>query len=280
MKIFLTAIICLMLCVPAFADQQTTVLSEQVKLDKAAAQVPFVDGSNDLALEKNANMLLRERAKKLVRDVGGEGTLTYKVMLNRPSIFSVLLTAKNGSKTAYDGVNVDLTSGREFTVTDFFVDNDKVKAALGDYKYVLFGEEGFYLQNEKHADYDKFVPYADLLDSMRIGEAGRLMQVARLTANAEGKTLTLKDGGLIAIKLDGNPSTGYGWHLKTNSDNVKSVGTSFTIPAADDQRVGTPGIEIVMLAVKGKGEHQVTMEYKRSWEQFVLKSFTFNVKVE
>ena len=124
MKIFLTVMICLMLCVPAFADQQTTVLTEQVKLDKAAAQVPFVDGSNDLALEKNANMLLRERAKKLVNEVGGAGTLTYKVMLNRPSIFSVLLTAKNGGKVAYDGVNVALTSGREFTVTDFFIDND------------------------------------------------------------------------------------------------------------------------------------------------------------
>lgn len=280
MKIFLTAMICLMLCVPAFADQQTTVLTEQVKLDKAAAQVPFVDGSNDLALEKNANMLLRERAKKLVNEVGGAGTLTYKVMLNRPSVFSVLLTAKNGNRVAYDGVNVDLTSGREFTVTDFFIDNDKVKAALGDYRYVLFGEEGFYLQDEKHANYEKFVPYAGLLDSMRIGEAGRLMQVARLTANAEGKTLTLKDGGLVAIKLDGNPSTGYGWHVKSNSENIKAVGTSFTIPAADDQRVGTPGVEIIMLAVKGKGEYPVTMEYKRSWEQFVLKSFTFNVKVE
>lgn len=280
MKIFLTAMICLMLCVPAFADQQTTILTEQAKLSKAAAQIPFVDGSNDTALEKYANQLLRERSQKLVNEVGGSGELTYKVMLNRPSIFSVVLKAQNGGRVAYDGVNVDLTSGREFTVTDFFIDNDKVKAALGDYNRVLFGEDGFYLQNDKFADYEQFIPYAGLIDSMRIGEAGRLMQVARLTANAEGKTLTLKNGGLVAIKLDGNPSTGYGWHVKADDEHVKAVGSSFTIPAADDKRVGTPGIEIIMLAVKGKGEFPVTMEYKRSWEQFVMKSFTFNVKVE
>lgn len=280
MKIFLTAMICLMLCVPAFADQHTTILTEQVKLNKAVAQIPFVDGSNDTALENNANQLLREKSQKLVNEVGGTGTLTYKVMLNRPSIFSVLLKAENGGEVAYEGINIDLTTGREFTVTDFFIDNEKVQVALGDYKYVLFGEEGFYVQPKKYITYEKFVPYAELIDSMRISEAGRLMQVARLTANAEGKTLTMKDGGLIAIKLDGNPSTGYGWHVKADSEHVKAVGSSFTIPNADDQRVGTPGIEIIMLAVKGKGEYPVTMEYKRSWEQFVLKSFTFKVKVE
>ncbi len=280
MKIFLTAIICLLLCVPAFADQQTTVLTDQVKLEKAAAQVPFIDGSNDVTLEKNANMLLRDRAKKLVNEVGGAGEVTYKVMLNRPSIISVLLTAKNGGKTIYDGINIDLTTGREFTVTDFFIDNDKVKSALGDYGFVLFGEDGFYVQNDKYASYEKHVPYTGLLDSMRIGEAGRLMQVARITANAEGKTLTLKEGGLIALKLDGNPSTGYGWHVKADEAHVKSVGSSFTIPSADDQRIGTPGVVIMMLAVEGKGEHKVTMEYKRAWETYVMKSFTFNVKVE
>ena len=280
MKIFFTAMICLMLCVPAFADQQTTVLTENVELGKATAQVPVVDGSNDVNLEKNANMLLRDRAKKLVQEVGGKGTLEYEVVLNRPSIFSILLTAKNGNKIAYDGVNIDLTTGKEFVVTDFFVDNDKVKAALGDYKYVLFAEDGFYLQNEKYAAYDKVVPYSGLLDSMRIGEAGRLMQVARVTANAEGKTLNLKNGGLIALKLEGNPSTGYGWVVKADEACVKNVGSSFTIPSEDAQRVGTPGVIIMMLAVQGKGEHEITMEYKRSWEQYAMKRFSFKVNVE
>ena len=35
MKIFLTALLCMLLCVPAFADQQTTVLSAPASIKKA-----------------------------------------------------------------------------------------------------------------------------------------------------------------------------------------------------------------------------------------------------
>ena len=49
MKVFLTTIICLLLCLPVFADQQTTVLQEQATINKASATLPYIDGSNDVA---------------------------------------------------------------------------------------------------------------------------------------------------------------------------------------------------------------------------------------
>ena len=57
MKILLTALFCLCLCLPAFADQQTTVLTEQTTVGKASASLPFIDGSNDTVREKQANAL-------------------------------------------------------------------------------------------------------------------------------------------------------------------------------------------------------------------------------
>ena len=210
MKVFLTTIICLLLCLPVFADQQTTVLQEQATINKASATLPYIDGSNDVAYEKQLNTLIRETATKLSKEVGG-GSVSYEVKLNRPSLVSILMCATNGSRTVYAGLNLDLTTGKEFTVTDFFVDKEEVQQALGDYERVLFAENGFYLQQEKYGEYSAFVPYAKVLNHMRIGEAGRIMQVARLTNAASGKTLVLDKPGLLALKLNANPSTGYSW---------------------------------------------------------------------
>ena len=158
MKILLTTILCLLLCLPALADQRTTVLQEQATLGKASATLPYLDGSNDVEYEKQLNALIRAAATKLSKEVGG-GTVSYAVKLNRPSLVSLLLTASNGNEVAYQGLNLDLTTGKEFTVTDFFVDKEQVQQALGDYSRVLFAEDGFYLQQEKYGAYDSFVRY-------------------------------------------------------------------------------------------------------------------------
>ena len=229
MKILLTTILCLLLCLPAFADQQTTVLQERVTIGKASATLPYLDGSNDVEYEKQLNALIRAAATKLSKEVGG-GSVSYAVKLNRPSLVSLLLTASNGNEVAYQGLNLDLTTGKEFTVTDFFVDKEQVQQALGDYSRVLFAEDGFYVQQEKYGAYNSFVPYNKLLDHMRIGEAGRIMQVARLTAAASDKTLVLDKPGLLALKLASNPSTGYGWHMSADSAAVVKVGSTFIIP--------------------------------------------------
>lgn len=279
MKTLLTTILLLMLCLPAFADQRTTVLQERTSIGKAAAVLPYIDGSNDVAYEKQINALIRDTATQLSKAVGG-GSVAYEVKLNRPSLVSLVLIAQNGSKVAHAGLNLDLTTGREFTVTDFFVDKEEVQQALGDYKKVLFAEEGFYLQQEKHGAYQTLVPYAKLLNYMRIGEAGRIMQVARLTNAASGKTLLLERPGLLALKLDANPSTGYSWQMSASTAAVTKVGSSFTIPREEEARVGTPGTEIVFLNVQQAGTHTVTMEYKRPWERISLDKFSFSVIVQ
>ena len=86
MKIFLTALLCMFLCLPAFADQQTTVLSSPVNIKKATGFLPYIDGSNDPVLEKEANNILQKYAEELVDKVGNKGTINYAVQLNRPSL--------------------------------------------------------------------------------------------------------------------------------------------------------------------------------------------------
>ena len=263
MKILLTTLLCLCLSLPVLADQQTTVLTEQTSVGKATATLPYIDGSNSAELEKQANALVRDAAAKLVKEVGGQGSVTY-----------------NGGRKAYAGLNLDLTTGKEFEVTDFFVDNDNVKAALGNYDNVLFGEEGLFVRSKKNTAYSSFVPYRDVVTSLRIGEAGRLLQLAKITDKAAGKTLRLPASGLMALKLDSNPSTGYGWQFACSSPAVSKVGSSFTIPRGDEERMGAPGVEILVLAVTKPGTYNIRMDYKRSWEKMSLQSFNFTVIAE
>ena len=211
----------------------------------------------------------------------GGGAVTYEVKLNRPSLVSILLTATNGERVAYKGLNLDLTTGKEFTVTDFFVDKEQVQQALGDYDRVLFAEDGIYLQQEKYGEYATFVPYNKVLDHMRIGEAGRIMQVARLTAAASGKTLVLDKPGMLALKLASNPSTGYSWQMSADSAAVVRVGSTFIIPREEEERMatGVAGTEILFLNVNEPGTYKVHMEYKRPWERISLDKFTFTISV-
>lgn len=275
MKILAALLCCLLYCFTVFADQQTTVLTQKGTIGKTSVSLPYIDGSNNEDLEKEANRLIKEFAAKLSKEVGGQ--IYYEVTLNRPSLVSVLLTAVNGSHSAYKALNLDLTTGREFGVTDFFVDNEEVQQVLGDYNQVLFAEEGVYLRKTENSPYSDFVPYGRIITSMRIGEAGRIMQIAKLTANVEGKILNLGKNRLLALKLDANPSTGYGWHMSCNSDALSEVGSSFTIPRGNPDRKGTPGTEILLLAVKEPGTYNVRMEYRRSWEKMNLQSFTFTI---
>lgn len=279
MRILLMTLLCLLLTLPCFADQQTTVLEERLTLGKAEVVLPAIDGSNDEELEKQANKLIRDTASALAKEVGG-GRVTYRVLLNRPSLVSLLLEAENGGKHAFQGLNLDLTTGREFVVGDFFVDNDEVKQALGDYTQVLFAEEGIYYRTARKGAYESFVPYARVLNSLRIGEAGRLMQVTRLTRAAAGKTLKLDKPGLAALKLDANPATGYGWELSCASPYITKVGSSFTIPRQEQARMGTPGVEILFINIQQPGTYTVKMNYKRSWERINLDSFSFTVNVK
>ena len=106
------------------------------------------------------------------------------------------------------------------------------------------------------------------------------MQVARVTSAAAGKTLIMAKAGLLALKMDANPSTGYSWQMRADSANVNIVGSSFTIPREEEARVGTPGVEIMFLNVQQPGTYTIKMEYKRPWEKISLDNFTFTVVVK
>ena len=268
---------------PAWADQQTTVLTQKSTLGQATLALPYIDGNTEVDLEKMANAVITAKSKEMLRRFANNGELDYSVTLNRPSVVSILLRASYDGRTMYEAVNLDLTSGKEFSVDEFFVQDERVVKLFGKNPDVLFGEKGIYKRADKDSEYNDFVPYSGLLPFVRIGEAGRLLQIVRLTENVNGKELRMQAGQMFAMKLDANPSTGYSWNLKPDEANrgkIVKAGSSFMMPAADDNRVGTPGTEIIMFAVGTQGTYDICLEYKRPWEMFVNKSIKFKLIAE
>lgn len=273
----------LMLSVPAWADQQTTVLTNKTTIGQADVALPYIDGNLDVALEKMANDVINTKARNLLKVFGNKGDLSYTVTLNRPSLVSILLRADYDGKTLYDVANVDLTSGKEFVLNDFFINDEKTKGFFNKDEALLFTDDGVVRRSQKNGPFDRMLGYEELMPSARISEVGRIFQIARLTANADGKILRMKSGNMFALKLDANPSTGFSWILKptdTNKGKLAKIGSSFVLPAMDDNRVGTPGTEISMYFVKEPGTYEVIMEYKRPWEMFVFKTVRFTLIAE
>ena len=137
--IFLAAL--LLFCQSVFADQPTTVLTEIKDGKQIHMERPVIDGANDEALQHAANNVLRNAADEVADKVGKKGKVTYEVTLNRPSLVSILLKGSNDKRSYVRAVNIDLTTGREFTLDEFFFGGEEREKLLGkNTENVLFTE--------------------------------------------------------------------------------------------------------------------------------------------
>ena len=267
----------------AFAEQPTTVFSKVVATKNMQGEIPEIDGLRYTNLQKSVNGILNSKVKDLLAQVGGSGTVSYEVKLNRPSLVGILLKATNGVRTAYQAVNLDMTTGNEFSIRDFVGEGNAVHEILGAYEGVLFADNGIYTRTSSGAAYSNFVSYSKLFPLLRTGEAGRLLTVYGLTRAVEDKVVTVKAGELLALQLESNRTTGYSWFVEGNgyAGQFYELGRSYVLPGnAANNRTGMPGLEIIVFGAQEPGEYKVNMEYKRAWEKGSgFDKFSFTVKV-
>ena len=267
----------------AFAEQPMTVFSKVVATKNMQGEIPEIDGLRYTNLQKSVNGILNSKVKDLLAQVGGSGTVSYEVKLNRPSLVGILLKATHGGRTAYQAVNLDMTTGNEFSIRDFVGEGNAVHEILGAYEGVLFADNGIYTRTSSGAAYSNFVSYSKLFPLLRTGEAGRLLTVYGLTRAVEDKVVTVKAGELLALQLESNRTTGYSWFVEGNgyAGQFYELGRSYVLPGnAANNRTGMPGLEIIVFGAQEPGEYKVNMEYKRAWEKGSgFDKFSFTVKV-
>jgi inhibitor of cysteine peptidase len=93
-----------------------------------------------------------------------------------------------------------------------------------------------------------------------------------------GKTVQIKMGDVLEVRLSSNPTTGYEWSLQKQSTTLlKLSGQSSTKPKTS--ALGSPSVQIFDFAPTGKGTGVLMLHYVRSWEPPDPKEQQFNLHV-
>lgn len=102
---------------------------------------------------------------------------------------------------------------------------------------------------------------------------------------AAGSTLTLNVDQILAVKLESNPTTGYGWHILEVDDTILQSQGDPEYIQQDTQgtpRVGVGGWETLRFKALKSGTTTLKLGYSRSFEPDVapIEEFTLTVEVK
>ena len=101
-------------------------------------------------------------------------------------------------------------------------------------------------------------------------------------------TASLSDSGGVAtlipeqplvIRLQTNPSTGYGWTYTVRGDDVLRLDTVTGEAPAPNGMVGVPGDQVWSFRAQRAGRVVLTYVYSRAWEKNVPPAKTFTLTV-
>jgi len=105
-----------------------------------------------------------------------------------------------------------------------------------------------------------------------------------VTADDNGKSLTVKVGQEVVVLLKGNPTTGYTWLLAgIEGPSVALDGkVQYKENPHPEGMVGVPGMFQAKFKAFQPGKSTVKMEYRRPWEknQKPIKTFEVSLSVE
>lgn len=100
-----------------------------------------------------------------------------------------------------------------------------------------------------------------------------------LAAVDDGRPIDVALDGVVTVRLEANPSTGYSWTVAA-IDNAVMTLESDTYAAPPNGVVGQGGIQEMQFRAVGTGQTEITLTYWRPWEGDASIVETFNVTVD
>jgi len=89
-----------------------------------------------------------------------------------------------------------------------------------------------------------------------------------------GTAIQTAVGEQFAIALAGNPTTGYAWQVRSDSQALELLGQEFELGG---EGVGAGGMEVFRFRALATGETEITCEYRRPWDKETRESRRFRV---
>jgi inhibitor of cysteine peptidase len=108
----------------------------------------------------------------------------------------------------------------------------------------------------------------------------------RLSMQQDGSSVDLKEGQLLTVSLESNPSTHYIWQVaEINRAMLRQVGgteylpsTSRSARAGDRSRLGAPQTALLRFEAVTAGESTLRLVYRRPWEKDRPPARNFSVR--
>ena len=105
----------------------------------------------------------------------------------------------------------------------------------------------------------------------------------KISAEENGKNVSLQKGQTLEITLESNPTTGYNWEVVDAAEGIlKQAGEPEYLQSnpQDKTLVGAGGAETFRFEAAGSGTATLKLVYHRSWEKNVEPIKTFEVTVD
>lgn len=93
-----------------------------------------------------------------------------------------------------------------------------------------------------------------------------------------GSQIGLQVGETLALSLESNPTTGYGWEIAEIDESIL-VETFHEYEADSPAITGSGGQEVWRFEAQRSGSTTLRLEYRRPWEEGVEPIETFSVEV-
>ena len=99
------------------------------------------------------------------------------------------------------------------------------------------------------------------------------------TYTDSGQTIDIDVGQQFVIALGSNPTTGYGWQESYDETMLELVKKSYE-EGAEEGVVGAGGVEYFRFKALERGETEITLTYKRPWEEDFLEQKVFTINID
>jgi inhibitor of cysteine peptidase len=88
--------------------------------------------------------------------------------------------------------------------------------------------------------------------------------------------IAVATGETFAVRLAGNPTTGYTWKAGVDSSYLELVGQEFE---RQTEGVGAGGHEVFRFRARAAGETEIAFEYRRPWSGTTRDAARFLVSI-
>ena len=100
-----------------------------------------------------------------------------------------------------------------------------------------------------------------------------------VTAADDGGVIRLEENQLLVVRLQANPSTGYGWQVAAPTEAVILRQADVFEFQAESELLGAPGTQTLRFHGLREGHTILKLEYRRPWESGVEPASTFRLEV-